>query len=474
MSNDFSRSTCSVLHRTEATAACIAALCCIGVLSTVAQTAKVPVTNSALALLGKKLFEDTRLSSLAGDLQTSCASCHRVDDPQGDRAFTEALARSWHPWRAEDPGRDTLRNTPTLFDVAQMPLLHHDGEFRSLEEQVRKTLAGRNMGWLPGEEAMALARVDTVLRSDTGPDSYESLITRAFGKVPRELDTAALIDGATVALVEFMRGLTTPRNSLYDEFVVLNDLPDAPASGESARDYADRVLAVLADKEAGDGVQRPSEFSPAALQGYKVFLGDSVAGKSGNCVACHVPPLFTDFSFHNAGVTQETYDRLHGQGRFAELALPEAGAPRPDPSALRIESVGDRKAIDLGYWNFAEAATSPFRRSGESGADFLKRMQGAFKTPSLRHLGSTDPYMHNGAYPTLDGAIRQKSRAGIAAREQRLWNADAEISVIDIDAESVAKLFAFLDTLNRKEGKPARKSTPEAAPEGPNGGYLVY
>ncbi len=456
------------------TAARFVVLCTLGAISVPAQTDGAATANDALRSLGKKLFEDTRLSSLAGDLQTSCASCHRVDDPQGDRAFTEALARSWHPWRTEDPGRDTLRNTPTLFDVGLMPLLHLDGEFHSLEEQVRKTLAGRNMGWLPGEQAQALAHVESVLRADTGHDSYGPLFGGVFGKGTREMDTDALIDGATNALAAFMRGLATPRDSVYDEFIAQNGLPDAPTAGESARDYADRVLAMLADKETGESVQRPTAWSPAALQGYKVFLGNSATGKSGNCVACHVPPLFTDFSFHNAGVTQETYDRLHGEGRFAELTLPGADAARPDPAALRIASTRDPKAIDLGYWNFADPATSPFRRHNESGAEFLDRMRGAFKTPSLRHLGSTDPYMHNGAYPTLDGALRQKARAGIAAREGRLWNIDPEIVRIDLDAESTGALFEFLDTLNRKHGKPNRKSTPEAAPEGPNGGYLVY
>ena len=36
----------------------------------------------------------------------------------------------------------------------------------------------------------------------------------------------------------------------------------------------------------------------------------------------HVPPYFTDNSFHNLGISQVEYDRVHGDGAFQKLAIP--------------------------------------------------------------------------------------------------------------------------------------------------------
>src|SRR5215470_5057580 len=90
--------------------------------------------------LGLRLFRDARFSSPLGDLQNSCASCHLLDqDPQGMRAHTDFFSRSWVPWRAADPRREELRNSPTILDAALMPRLHFDGEFGSLEELAKGT-----------------------------------------------------------------------------------------------------------------------------------------------------------------------------------------------------------------------------------------------------------------------------------------------------------------------------------------------
>lgn len=76
-------------------------------------------------------------------------------------------------------------------------------------------------------------------------------------------------------------------------------------------------------------------------------------GKAG-CSACHVPPLFTDNRFHALGV-------------------PQVGALGEDPGRFAV--TGDE-------------------------AD-----RGAFRTPTLRNVTLTAPYMHNGALATLDDVI---------------------------------------------------------------------
>src|SRR5262245_40550729 len=103
--------------------------------------------RSALISLGERLFKDDRFSTPDGDLPASCSNCHMFDqDPQGLRAYADFLNRSWVSSRAQDRRRLGLRNSPTIFDVAEAPRLHHDGEFGSLEELVRGTISGRSMG----------------------------------------------------------------------------------------------------------------------------------------------------------------------------------------------------------------------------------------------------------------------------------------------------------------------------------------
>src|SRR5262245_54036717 len=103
--------------------------------------------RSALISLGERLFKDDRFSTPDGDLPASCSNCHMFDqDPQGLRAYADFLNRSWVSSRTQDRRRLGLRNSPTIFDVAEAPRLHHDGEFVSLEELVKGTISGRPMG----------------------------------------------------------------------------------------------------------------------------------------------------------------------------------------------------------------------------------------------------------------------------------------------------------------------------------------
>src|SRR5262245_8206197 len=137
--------------------------------------------KSAVVRLGERLFKDDRFSTPNGDLPASCSDCHLFDeDPQGLRAFTDFLNRSWVSSRAQYRRRIGLMNSQTIFDVSEMPRLHHDGEFGSLEELVRGTISGRPMGWLPGEEAQAFERARAVVLNDGAALSYRSQFKTVF------------------------------------------------------------------------------------------------------------------------------------------------------------------------------------------------------------------------------------------------------------------------------------------------------
>lgn len=250
-------------------------------------------------------------------------------------------------------------------------------------------------------------------------------------------------------------------------------------------------------------------FGPQQLEGLRIFFRqnarndkriEKIAGRfkrkqngsAGNCIACHQPPNFTDFRLHNTGTTQLEYDQLHGDGAFYSLhipGLPERSAnldlygvateARPNAAEVfrAIPRVDDPRFADLGVWNIF--ADSQFPQPQDRirrilcedkfkpiYADFvLKRSQGGrfgpcsnktlfpdaiarFKTPTLRDLSHSAPYMHNGAFDTLASVITFYTQVSELARAGALRNGAAEIGNIRLSADDIEALVAFLRALN--------------------------
>jgi cytochrome c peroxidase len=366
------------------------------------------------------------------------------------RAHTDFFSRSWVPWRSGDPRRDELRNSPTILDAAMMPLLHFDGEFASLEDLVKGTLSGRPMGWLPGEQDQAFDRVrETLLKDIGGENSYCAEFKAAFGDDLGTLAPNAVIDRVAKAIAAYMRTLRTSRATAYDRFIEANGLDRSPAQDEEPKAFGRRLLNRVAALERRRALKLPRGFDPAALRGLKVFFHTNDSSASGNCVACHAPPLFTDFSFHNTGISQREYDRVNGEGSFGELKIPvPAEVRRPSPRFRETPSKQKPGCADLGYWNFVDLESSSLRRSGEADDRFLQRMIATFKTPTLRNLAYTSPYMHTGGFPTVEDALEELMRLSEMAREGRVREGDAELARIRISEVDIPPLVAFLKTLN--------------------------
>jgi cytochrome c peroxidase len=413
--------------------------------------------------LGLRLFRDERFATTKGDLPASCSHCHLFDeDPQGVRAHTDFLSRSWVSYRLGDPRRDELRNSPTLFDVAKMPRLHFDGEFSSLEALVKGTLSGRPMGWLPGEEQEALEQIYRVVISDSGEGerrgtTYKELFKSRYGVNVESLARDEVVEWVAKAISDYMRTLNSERQTPYDRFITLNGLPAEPNKGEDSVAYVRRLLGGVLKLESEGKLRLMKAFDQTALVGMKTFFRVEGPGSVGNCVSCHAPPLFTDFSFHNMGISQLEYDRLHGEGSFAGLKLP-TGAEVARPAARLRETPSRSKPgeVDLGHWNFVDVKSSSLRRPGETEDQFLNRMIGTFKTPTLRHLAYTPPYMHNGAFNTLEESLSGLITLSEMARAGRIRQADDQLARIRISEQDIRPLIAFLNALN--EDFPARPS----------------
>jgi cytochrome c peroxidase len=73
---------------------------------------------------------------------------------------------------------------------------------------------------------------------------------------------------------------------------------------------------------------------------------------------------------------------------------------------------------------------------------------GRFKTPGLRDLNHSTPFMHNGAFDDLRGAVRFYQRASELARASALRNGDRRMPGIRLSDDDVESLVRFLAALN--------------------------
>ncbi|MBI1766177.1 MAG: hypothetical protein HYR56_32640 [Acidobacteria bacterium] len=399
--------------------------------------------------LGERLFRDESFTAPNGDFATSCRTCHLFDeDPQGQRAYTDFFNLSWVPHRQQDPRRSEIRNSPTLYDVALMPRLHLDGEFGSLEDLVKGTLSGRPLGWLPGEAAQAFAQVRRVLVNDNSAPSYAQQFKQVYEVELTALPEAEVVTLVSRAVADYLRTFKSQMNAPFDRFLRANRLT-WPAETQDAPQQARQFISQLETLERGKTLKLSKEFGAEAWQGLKTFMRTTGETSVGNCVTCHTPPLFTDFSFHNLGVSQAEYDQLHGAGAFAALPIPNVtDAQRPVARFRETPSKRKPGEADLGHWNFVEVKRSPLRQATESDEQFLQRMIGTFKTPTLRHLAYSSPYFHNGAYTSLEETLREIMRLSELARAGQVRQADPALARIKISAADLGPLIAFLNTLN--------------------------
>lgn len=161
---------------------------------------------------------------------------------------------------------------------------------------------------------------------------------------------------------------------------------------------------------------------PRAVRGFTLFTG-----KAG-CAACHTlgerHALFSDGEFHDTGVgwyNATVRDRRRD-------AVPVEIAPGVTVAVDRaiVDSVGDPEPADLGRH---EVTLDP--------ADLW-----TFRTPSLRNVALTPPYMHDGSLPTLADVVRFYDRGG-----HRHPGLDPRIRPLGLSDGEVEDLVAFLESL---------------------------
>lgn len=242
----------------------------------------------------------------------------------------------------KDDGTLNTRNTPTVYNTGYLPNLYWDGRAEGLEANVLAAWKAQMSGD-PDAAAKQLAAVA----------GYRPMFQEAFGAEPSG-------ERIVQALATFLRLLR---------------------SGDSPFDRW----------KAGDQIAVSNE----AKEGWEIFEG------RGACIQCHVPKLFTDRIYHNAGIGSQD-------------AAPDPGRGKIDPAR-----------------------------------------PGAFKTPSQREIGRTAPYFHDGSMATLEEAVRLMGKGGIANP-----NRDPLLQDRNLSDQDVAKIAAFLRSLSTDQ-----KFTPPTLPQ---------
>lgn len=117
--------------------------------------------------------------------------------------------------------------------------------------------------------------------------------------------------------------------------------------------------------------------------------------------------------------------------------------------------------IDLGVWNVFANADMPGPQTKIrsilcddqvpcplSDATLLDRAIARFKTPGLRDLSHSAPYMHNGQFDTLNDIAEFYRDTSAQARSTTLRNGAIQLQGIALNAGDVGSLVAFLKSLN--------------------------
>jgi len=162
-----------------------------------------------------------------------------------------------------------------------------------------------------------------------------------------------------------------------------------------------------------------------AKAGFELFTG------RGRCAHCHAVgddhALFTDGAFHDTGI-----------------GYPGAEAGT-DEDAVPVEvSPGRTMAFDRTLIRSFSDARSPDAGRFEVTLDPADRWR--FKTPGLRNVALTAPYMHDGSLRTLDEVVRFYDRGGVPHE-----GLDPMIGPLGLGDEEIAALVAFLEGLTSSD-----------------------
>ena len=348
--------------------------------------------DPAAAHLGQALFFDAGFSRNG---QVSCATCH---GPM--IAWTDGLPLAI--------GLETgTRHSPSLLNVAHQRWFFWDGRADTLWSQAMHPIEH------PGEfDGSRIEYIRRIHDDEAYREAYESI----FGPLPPMDDE-----------------LRFPRDARLDS-------PAWAAMAEVDRDQVNRAFANCSKAVAAyerqlrsvespfdvfvEGLRENDQEKLAALttsqqRGLQLFVDEA------GCRQCHSGPLFSDFEFHNIGIPTGHGGPPRDPGRFKGLAHVQSsefsahGPYSDDPD-------GDRA-----------------RRT----ASIVQGQEhwGSFKTPTLRNIERTAPYMHQGQFARLEDVLLFYNT--LEDMQQQDHHQESVLKPLELTDAQLADLAAFLRSL---------------------------
>lgn len=342
-----------------------------------------PQPNPALVALGEALYFETELS---GNRDVSCATCHNPNFGLGDGlplavgtgglgvgpARQVGAGRQFVPRNSPDVANRGLPEWQTMFWDGRIArtesgFISPAGEY--LQSGLDSLLAVQAMLAVTARHEMRGGLYDVagyVIQPGEFPHAYQENEERPLAWSDRDINGAvnelATLGNAPDQMPLIWQGLMARLLALpaYPPLFAAA-YPDVPAEALNFTHAANALAAyqtaafTISDTPWDRYLAGESEaISLAAKQGALLFYG-----KAG-CAHCHSGNLFTDQQYHNIGT-------------------PQFG-PGTSPIA----------PLDYGRFNITNQPADRF----------------AFRTPSLRNVALTGPYLHNGAYDSLEEVIR--------------------------------------------------------------------
>ncbi|MDQ3265989.1 MAG: cytochrome-c peroxidase [Myxococcota bacterium] len=144
--------------------------------------------------------------------------------------------------------------------------------------------------------------------------------------------------------------------------------------------------------------QQLQDFISAARDGnaesHPLFLGMKTFIRTGQCVVCHKGPTLSDQTFHNIGL-EDASEAARGRGAIVDFVTQSVfGADGPYSDAPN------------------SLATNRLNNLRTAAGPALAELEGSYKTPSLRNVALTAPYMHTGKLGTLTDVVEFYNRGG--------------------------------------------------------------
>lgn len=347
--------------------------------------------DARAAELGQALFYDPGLSPSGG---VSCATCH-------------SPALGFADGRKVSSGVGvTTRNSPAIPGSQFGPWLFWDGRADSLWAQAAGPIESPvEMG---SDRMLVARRLTTAHRA-----RYATLV----GDVPDLSDPSRFPARA--------RPGTDPSDPLAvawsamsdDDRAVVNrlfvDAVKAIAAYERRLVPTDAAFDRYVDAVAQGDVSGGGHLDDAQIRGLSTFL------RRGSCVSCHHGPLLTDRAFHNLGLPfSGPFDAGREVGARQVLSH-EFNCRSPWSDTDRCEEL---EYLDPSFPDF----------------------QQAFKTPTLRNVALTGPYMHHGELAALDDVVAfYDELPGDAASNHR----ELTLRPLGLTPADRADLVRFLEAL---------------------------